>query len=290
MKNIVLNFNNLRRIIMKKLFFMNKKIILALAPTGGWGKDYNNPLEPEEIAKQVIACVEEGVSLVHLHARNSKGELTSDLSNFSQTIKLINKNCNAIIEASTGGLSNLTTQERALPLTNKKVELASLNMGSLNFLNEVYINTLPDIRYWLQRMIKNNIKPSMEIFDTSNIIISNHFIKEDLIKPQYNFNFAFNCKWCMSFSLPLVEVLKSMLPKKNIWGAVFGGSKDFSFHLQASLQGATMIRVGFEDSRICNYREAKSNLELVKEIRRELEILGFELATPREARKLLGIT
>jgi uncharacterized protein (DUF849 family) len=80
-----------------------------------------------------------------------------------------------------------------------------------------------------------------------------------------------------------------MLPKESIWGAIFGESKDFSFHLQAFLQGATMVRVGFEDSRICNNREVKSNLELVKEIRRELEVLGFELAKPNEARELLDI-
>jgi len=268
---------------------MTKKIILALAPTGGWGKDYNNPLEPEKIAKQVITCAEEGASLVHLHARDSKGELTTDLSNFSKTIELITNKCSVIIEASTGGLSSLTPQERALPLQNEKVELGSLNMGSLNFLDKVYINTVPDIRYWLQSMIKNRVKPSLEIFDTSNIAISDLFIKEGLINPQYNFNFIFNYKWGMSFSLPLLEVLKSMLPKESIWGAVFGGSSDFSSHLQASLQGATMVRVGFEDSRICDYGEAKSNLELVKEIRRELEISGFELADPEEARKLLGI-
>jgi len=268
---------------------MNKKIILAMAPTGGWGKDCNNPLEPEEITKQVIACAEEGVSLVHLHARDSKGELTTDLSNFSKTIELITNECNVIIEASTGGLSSLTPQERALPLRNEKVELGSLNMGSLNFLDKVYVNTVPDIRYWLQSMIKNRVKPSLEIFDTSNIAISDLFINEGLIKPQYNFNFVFNYKWGMSFSLPLVEVLKSMLPKESIWGAVFGESRNFSSHLQACLQGATMIRVGFEDSKICNNKEAETNLELVKEIRRELEISGFELADPEEARKLLGM-
>ncbi len=268
---------------------MNKKIILALAPTGGWGKDYNNPLEPEEIAKQVIACTKEGVSLVHLHSRNSKGELTTDLTNFSKTIEQITNKCGVIIEASTGGLSSLTPQERAFPLQNEKVELGSLNMGSLNFLDKVYINTVPYIRYWLQSMIKNGVKPSMEIFDTSNIAISNLFIKEGLVEPQYNFNFIFNYKWGMSFSISILELLKSIIPKESIWGAVFGESRNFSSHLQACLQGATMIRVGFEDSKICNNKKAETNLELVKEIRRELEISGFELADPEETRKLLGI-
>jgi len=268
---------------------MSKKIVLALAPTGGWGKSYNNPLEPNHIAEEVHSCAEEGVSLVHLHARDREGNLTTDLDTFFKTTERIAKTCDIIIEASTGGLSNLTPQERALPLTNKKVEVGSLNMGSLNFLDKVYINTVPDIRYWLRKMVKNSIKPSLEIFDTSNIIISNLFIKESLIKTPYNFNFVFNYKWSMSFSLSLVEVLKSMLPKESIWGAVFGESRDFSSHLQACLQGATMIRVGFEDSRICNNHVAKSNLDLVKEIRRELEILGFQITKPSEARKLLGI-
>jgi len=269
---------------------MTKKIILALAPTGGWGKDYHNPVKPEEIAKQVIACAEEGVSLVHLHARNSKGELTTDLSDLTRTIKLINSECSVIIEASTGGLSSFTPQERALPLKIKNIELGSLNMGSLNFLDKVYINTVPDIRYWLQKMVKNRVKPSIEIFDTSNIAISEFFIKEGLIKPQYNFNFIFNYKWGMSFSSSILEYLKSILPKKSIWGAIFGKSEDFSLHIQASLQGATMIRVGFEDSRICNYKEAISNIDLVKAIRAQFKKSGFELASPDEARKLLGIS
>ena len=268
---------------------MNKRIVLALAPTGGWGREHKNPLEPEDIAVQVIDCVKEGASLVHLHSRNSKGELTSDLSNFSRTVELITAECDVIIEASTGGLSNLTPRERAFPLQNKKSEVGSLNMGSLNFFDKVYINSMPDIRYWLEEINKRNIKPTLEIFDTSNIVISNSLIQEGLIKPQYNFNFVFNYKWGMSFDFSLVEVLKSLLPEKSIWGAVFGESKDFSSHLTASLLGATMIRIGFEDSRICNRREAKNNLELVREIKRELEILNFELVSPAEARKLLDI-
>lgn len=268
---------------------MSKKIVLALAPTGGWGKDYHNPLEPDHVVEEVLACAEAGVSLVHLHARDREGNLTTDLNNLYSIIRKIRKGCNIIIEVSTGGFSDLTSKERALPLKNKEAKTSSLNMGSLNFLDKVYINKIPDIRYWLHRMKEENIKPSMEIFDTSNICISNLFIKEGLIKPQYNFNFVFNYKWGMSFSLPLVEVLKSMLPKESIWGAIFVESKDFSFHLQASLQGATMVRVGFENSRICNNREVNSNLELVKEIRKELEVLDFELAKPNKARELLDV-
>ena len=269
---------------------MAKKIILALAPTGGWGKAYHNPVEPEEIALQVIACVEEGVSVVHLHARTNQGELTTDLSFLDKTVQLIKDKFDVILEASTGGLSDLTAQERALPLQLKPVELGSLNMGSLNFLDKVYINSLPDIRFWLASMLKNNVKPSMEIFDTSNVAISQFFIKEELIKPQFNFNFIFNYKWGMTFSPAIVELLKSILPEKSLWGAIIGSNRDFSMHIQAALKGAAMIRVGFEDSRICNFKEANSNIDLVKAIRIQLEKSGFELANPDESRKILNIS
>jgi len=268
---------------------MGKKIILALAPTGGWGKAYHNPVDPEEISQQIITCVKNGVSVIHLHARNHYGELTTDLSFLQKTIRLVKENCDVIIEASTGGLSNLNAQERAMPLKLQSIELGSLNMGSLNFLDKVYINSLPDIRYWLKSMASCHVKPSMEIFDTSNIGLSKDLIKKGFVKPQFNFNFIFNYKWGMTFTPDILELLKSILPEKSVWGVIIGNNKDFSMHIQAALNGAAMIRVGFEDSRICNNKEVNSNFDLVKAIKIQLEKTGFELADPNESRKILGL-
>jgi len=268
---------------------MSKTIILAIAPTGAWGKGHNNPIRADQIAEEVLACAEAGASLVHIHARDRDGNLTKDQSEFLKTTDLIRRKSDIIIEASTGGLSNMTAQERALPARNPGVDTASLNLGSLNFLDDVYRNSVPDIKLWLRLMREADVKPCLEIFDSSNITLANHLIHEDLIQPQFNFNFVFNYQWGMEFSLPLLEVLKGMLGRQSIWGAVFGRSTDFSCHLQASLRGAAMVRVGFEDSRICNNSVAKSNIELVKTIREELEVLGIGLMTPTEARKTLDI-
>ncbi len=269
---------------------MQKKIIIAVAPTGGWGKDKNNPLTPDEISEDVAACCNEGASIVHLHARDLDGNLTTDLLHLSKTTEKIRKACNIIIEASTGGLSNLTREQRALPLTNKEAVIGSLNMGSLNFGDDVYINSAKDIRYWIDEMNKNSVKPSMEIFDTSQLIFAKHLIEQDLIKSQYNFNFIFNCKWCMWFSKPLLDALIAFLPGKSIWGALFAQNTDFKFHLQAALSGASFVRVGFEDSQVCNNSNAKKNWELVKTLRTELEVLGFRIANPNEANKIMDIS
>ena len=268
---------------------MSKTIIVAVAPTGAWGKGHNNPIDADHIAEEVLACAEAGASLVHIHARDRDGNLTKDQSEFLKATDLIRRESDIIIEASTGGLSNMTAQERALPVRNPGVDAASLNVGSLNFLDDVYRNSVPDIKLWLRLMREADVKPCLEIFDSSNITLANHLIHEGLIQPQFNFNFVFNYQWSMEFSLPLLEVLKGMLGQQSIWAAVFGRSTDFSCHLQAALCGAAMIRVGFEDSRICNNRNAKSNVELVKTIREELEVLGFRLMTPAEARKMLDV-
>jgi len=268
---------------------MSKKTILTVAPTGGWGKGRDNPIGAERVAEEVISCAEIGASVVHLHARDQNGNLTKDQTEFLKATELIRNESDIVIEASTGGLSALTAEERVLPVRNPRADMASLNMGSLNFLNEVYRNSVPDIRLWLRAMTDAKVKPCFEIFDTSNITLANHLIREGLIQPQFNFNFVFNYKWGMEYSCALLQVLKDMLPQQSIWGVVFGGNTDFSHHLQAALSGATVIRVGFEDSQICNNRAAKSNVELVRQVREDLEVLGFELMGVDEARKTLDV-
>ncbi len=268
---------------------MSGKIILAIAPTGGWGKGNNNPIGAESIAAEAIGCAELGASVVHLHSRDQDGNLSKDQSEFLKTTRLIRDKSDIIIEASTGGLSDMTAEERALPTKCPQASIASLNMGSLNFFDDVYCNSLPDIKLWSKLMLEAKVKPSLEIFDTSNITLTKHIIQEGFIEPQINFNFIYNCKWGMEFSLSLLEVLKGMIPDPNVWGAIIGKNTDFSLHLQAALAGAGIIRVGFEDSNICNSQQAKSNMELVETIRKELEILGFEIADVHEAKKILDV-
>jgi 3-keto-5-aminohexanoate cleavage enzyme len=269
---------------------MGKKIIISLAPTGGWGPGRNNPIDPSEIVDTVLASAEAGASVVHMHARDLEGNLTSDLQYLTRTIEAIRSESDIIIEASTGGISELTAQERVMPVSIPGVSLGSLNVGSLNFGDDVYQNSLPHIRLWIEHMNTAGVKPSLEIFDTGNILTARHCIDEGMIEPQYNFTFIFNCLWGMGFTDEVLAACTSLLPPRSIWGALFVGSESFTPHLSAAIAGASAIRVGFEDSPVLDGSEAGSNIELVRALRRQLEARDFEIADTSEARRMLGLS
>ncbi len=266
---------------------MKRKMIIALAPTGGWGAGRNNPVTPEDIASQVISCADSGASVLHMHARDHRGGLTPDQSAFTQTIQLIKQQKDIILEASTGGLSELTAAERVLPVAHPAVEMGSLNIGSLNFGDQVYQNSVADVRYWIRKMADAEVKPSLEIFDTGHLHTALHLIAEGLVTPPVNFSFIFGVNWGMAYDPALLAYLVSLLPAGSRWGGIFIGSKDFTAHLAAASAGAAVVRVGFEDS--CEYhgKTARSNLELVANLRGALSSAGYEIAGVEEARKAL---
>ena len=122
-----------------------RKIIVTVAPVCHVGKEIpaecKNPLTPEEIAEDTINCYKAGACEVHLHTRDLQGNPTFELDVFRQTIGLIRKETDMIVQGSTGGLSTLTLAERCVSLDVPEVEVASLNMGSVNFGETVYVNT-----------------------------------------------------------------------------------------------------------------------------------------------------
>lgn len=266
---------------------MQKKIIIALAPTGGWGLGEGNPVSPEEIAEQTQVCAKAGASIVHMHARDEKGALTADMTCFNKTVDLIQASTNIIIEASTGGISSMTAVERTYPTANPHAQIASLNIGSLNFGDKVYQNSVPDIRLWIKIMAERQIKPSLEIFDTGNMDCALHLIKEGLLQPPCNFSFVCNLNWGMPYHPAIISYLRDQVPQGSHWGANLISSTDFKQHVEVAKLGAAVVRVGFEDSRRYNGKIAKDNLELVQAVRAELEDNGFSIATVEEAKAVL---
>lgn len=263
------------------------KIIIAVAPTGGWGRGKNNPLSPEEVAGEVLGCAGEGAALAHFHSRDLSGELTADMKYFSKTVELIRSESDIILEASTGGLSEMTADERALPVHVPGADLGSLNMGSLNFGDEVYQNSLPDIRYWAELMSRAGVKPSLEIFDTGHLETALSMIKNGDLSTPANFSFIFDVKWGMPYDSNLLDFLISRVPQNCHWGALFVGSSNFEGHLEAAAKGASYLRAGFEDSREYNGIIAQNNIELVRALREKLESAGYQIVSISEAREML---
>jgi len=271
-----------------------KKILIAVAPVSHTGVDIpvgiNIPLTPEDVANEVLECSKKGASMVHLHVRDNEGQQTADLSCFSKTISLIRKESDIIIQGSTGGVAELSLEERCVSLNEPQVEVASLNMGSANLGEGVYINKLPDIRFWAKKMQENNVLPEMEIFDLSMIGSVSKIYMEGLAQPPFSFNFCLGFENAIQPTSDNLFYLKNSIPKDSHWGLIHENMEDFCLLITAAGMGAVSLRIGFEDSFYYSKGKlVKSNAELVGRLVEILAKLDFEPMTPGEARQMMGI-
>lgn len=273
-----------------------RKIIVTVAPVCHVGKKIpapcKNPLTPEEITEDVLNCAKAGACMVHLHTRDLKGEQTFDLDVFRSTIDMIHHDADIIIQGSTGGLSTLSLEERCVCLNVPEVEIASLNMGSVNFGESVYINTLPDIRYWAARMKESNVIPEMELFDLSMVETCTKLADEGVLSRPLHYNFCVGKGTSSNLSATgrNLYFLSQLGETGSSWGINHDQMPDFSMLACAIGMGANAVRVGFEDS--FTYAEGKyahTNAELVERLVEMIHAIGCEVATPQEARLMLGI-
>ena len=251
-----------------------------------------NPLTPEEITEDVINCYKAGACEVHLHTRDLKGEQTFELDVFRDTIRRIHEQSDMIIQGSTGGLSTLTLAERCVCLDVPEVEVASLNMGSVNFGETVYINTLPDIRYWAQRLKETDTIPEMELFDLSMVETCSRLADEGVLERPLHYNFCVgpgNSSNLAATGRNLCFLTQLCEPGTS-WGITHDAMQDFSMLACAIGMGANAVRVGFEDSfYYAPGKRAQTNAELVERLVELIRAMGCEPATPDEARAMQGI-
>jgi 3-keto-5-aminohexanoate cleavage enzyme len=271
-----------------------KKILVAVAPVSHETVEVpagiKVPYTPEEIADEVLACARRGAAMVHLHVRDGQGKQTSDLKWFAETLDRIRAGSEIIIQGSTGGVADLSLEERCVSLNDARVEVASLNMGSANMREGVYINTLPDIRFWAARMQEKKVTPELEIFDLSMIDSVRKIHAEGLVQPPFAFNFCLGFENALGATPDHLFRLRQSLPADSHWGLVHDGMEDFSLLTAAACLGAGTVRVGFEDGFFYQPgKPAQSPAELVERLVDILARLGFEPMTPPEARAMMHI-
>ena len=273
---------------------MSRKVIIAVAPVKHPGSEMppacRNPESAEDIAQEVVACAKAGAAMVHLHVRDEHGVQTADMDVFARTLDLIRAESDIIIQGSTGGLSSLSLEERCVSLNDPRVEVASLNMGSCNFGDDVYINTLPDIRYWAKRMQETRTVPELEVFDLSMIATCGRIADEGLISKPMHFNIFLGFESAIQAKPANLYAMQAAVGTGATWGVIHDGMKDFRMLGAALGMGASAVRVGFEDSFYYTPEStAKTNAELVTSLRILVEAMGLEPMTAKEARKTLGI-
>jgi 3-keto-5-aminohexanoate cleavage enzyme len=267
-----------------------RKIIIAVAPVGrSTQPPAINPLTPKQVADEVIRCARAGAAMVHLHVRDAKGAQTEDIGTYAKTLDLIRASSDIVIQGSTGGLTTLTLAQRCVALNDPRTEVASLNMGSVNFGEDVYINRLPDIRFWAKRMRRTRTVPEMEIFDSGMLPAARALVAEGAIRPPYSVCFCLGFHWTLAPDPRSLFFMTSMMDAKVPWGIVHDGMTDFTLLATAVGLGASLVRVGFEDSIFWAPGQAvKRNVELVQKLAELVRLLGREVATPDEARGILG--
>lgn len=269
-----------------------RKVAIAVAPVPAAPiPGVVAPLTPKEIACEVIKASRAGASMVHLHVRDASGALTDNLGPFSRTLDRICAGSDIIIQGSTGGLSSLTLEQRCVAVHEPRVEVASLNMGSINMDDDVYVNTLPDIRYWAGRMHERGVRPELEIFDGGMVENVALLADEGCLQPPFVFGLCLGFRGGPPAQAGTLARLAALLPRDAVWGFVHHGMQDLSLLATAIGLGASFIRVGLEDSAYyAPGRLATSNVELVERAVDLVHAMGLAVATPPEARELLALS
>lgn len=264
-----------------------RKVIISLAPISA----SDDKIDPREVANDVIAASKCGAAMAHLHVRDKKGRLTKDLSTFKKIVELIRAESNIIIQASTGGVSNLTIEERCAPLDYPMVETASMNIGSMNLGDEVFLNPLPEAKYCVKRIYQSNVLPEYEVFEIG-MINSILMLKNEIkLREPLLINTVLGMQNTIPATIDSMVCFRQFVPKEALWGITHSGREDFSLLAAAISMGATIVRIGFEDSRFYEGDvKAENNTVLVKRLVNIIESVGLQAATAEEARKIFQLT
>ena len=298
-----------------------RKVIVTCAVTGAIHTPSMSPylpVSPDDIAKAAIGAAEAGASILHLHARDPEtGKPTKDPAVFEQFLPRIKQSTDAVINITTGGSPHMTVQERMLPATRFKPEVASLNMGSMNFglypmldrfahfthdwerenleksRDLVFKNTFQDIETILRIGNDNGTRFEFECYDISHLYNLAHFVDRGLAKAPLFIQSVFGLRGGIGGHpedlMHMKRTADRLFGQNYQWSILGAGRSQMSLAAQGAAQGAN-VRVGLEDSLwIAPGELARSNADQVTKIRQILTGLSLEIASPDEARALLDL-
>jgi len=300
---------------------MANKVIITCAVTGAIHTPSMSPylpVTPEEIADAAIGAAKAGAAIVHLHAREPKdGRPTQDPKMFLRFLPKIKATSDVVINLTTGGAPTMTIEDRLQPALQLKPEVASLNMGSMNFGlyemiprvkewkydwekpylagsdDRIFKNTFKDIAYILESCSNNDTRFEIECYDIGHLYTAAHFLDRALVKPPLFIQSVFGIRGGIGPHpedvLHMRRTADRLFGDQYQWSVLGGGRNQMYVATQSAVMGGN-VRVGLEDSLwIGKGQLAKTNTDQVAKIRRILEELGLEIATPDDARRILKL-
>ena len=270
-----------------------EKTIITCAVTGAetTRRDHPSlPVTPAEIAAAAREARAAGAAILHLHVRDAQGNPTQDQEIFRETIGLIRRECDLVIEVTTGGAAGMGLDERMQPLALRP-EMASLDCGTVNFGDDFIVNTLPMIRRGAAEMQRLRIRPTLECFDLSHLDAAGRLLEEGLIAPPLHYGLVLGAPGGVRYDAATLEFMVRRLPAGAYWTAIGIGGKASLAAVFGAMALGGFIRVGFEDAVYYRRGErAKNNAQLVERAARLIRESGREPATPAEVRELLAIS
>lgn len=300
---------------------MKNKVIITCAVTGSIHTPSMSPylpVTPEEIADAALGAAEAGAAIVHLHARNPEdGKPDQSPEAFEPFLKVIKQRSDVVVNLTTGGSPFMPVEERVRPAEVFKPEIASLNIGSMNFglfpmLNRfkefkhawepemleasrdlVFRNSFKDIEYALRTLNDSGARYEFECYDTSHLYNLHYFYQVGLVKPPLFIQTVFGLLGGIGAHPEDVMHMKRtadrLFGKDYIWSVLGAGRHQMPLAAMSASMGGN-VRVGLEDSLWLGAGKfAESNAAQVLQVRKVLEGLGLEVATPDEAREILSL-
>jgi 3-keto-5-aminohexanoate cleavage enzyme len=269
------------------------KLIITAAICGAEVTKENNPAVPytiEEIAREARSAADAGAAIIHLHVREDDGTPTQSAARFKLAMDAIRKSCpDVIIQPSTGGAVGMSNEERLQPVTLLP-EMATLDCGTVNFgKDDIFVNSENTIIAFGQKMIELGVKPEVEVFDKGMIDTANRLQSKGYIKAPMHFNFVLGVTGGISATMRDLVFMQGSIPAGSTFTVSGIGKAAFQM-AAATIVAGGHVRVGFEDNTYLSRGvQAKSNGELVAKVVRIAKELGREIATPAEAREILGL-
>ena len=280
---------------------LKNKVIITAAVTGAWPKKENNPnvpMTPQEIADDVYACWKAGAAVAHLHMRDDEGNGTMDTAKFEETVNLIHTkypDCDIVLNLTTSGDIHADDEIRVAHVKKLKPEMASYDCGSMNWLNSgLFLNTpkfLTDCGLLFQEL---GVKPEIEAFDPGMIGNAAYYIKKGVLKTPVHFQFCMGCANGIAGSMKNLIFMKGtadeLVGKGNYTWSCFGVGHSAMEMLYGAVALGGNIRVGMEDNVMyAKGQLAESNVQFIERAVRVIKEYGKEVATPDEARQILGL-
>ena len=299
-----------------------RKVIVTCAVTGAVHVPSQSPylpITPEEIADNAVGAAEAGAAILHLHARNPEnGRPTPDPAMFMNFLPEIKERTEAVINITTGGGQGMSLEQRLAAAMRAKPEMCSLNMGSMNFgrypiasrikewrfdweaadleasRDYIFRNTYADIEYILQNLGEaHGVRFEFECYDVGHLYNLAHFLERGLVKPPLFVQTIFGILGGIGTEaedlLHMKRTADRLFGDQYIWSVLGAGRHQFNLVTMGAIMGSN-VRVGLEDNVYLGKGElAKNNGELVAKIVRILGELSLDVATPEDARAMLGL-